>query len=296
MTAKELDILIDILTREARPEVPTVAGSRAEMKRFSEFLPTPRDLVREPVDAGGVAAEIFAAPGADAGRTVLYLHGGGYIMGDSEAYRVLAYDLSKAAGARVVVPNYRLAPEHPFPAAVEDAQAAWRWLLATGAAPERTAVAGDSAGGGLAVATLVALRRTGDPLPAAAVCISPWVDMEGLGESVRELAARDVMVQPGTLLHFAELYLNGADPRTPLAAPLYAELAGLPPLLIQVGGGEILRDDSRRLAARARAAGVEVTLEEWPEMIHVWHLFAHMLSEGREAIQKAGAFIRERIA
>jgi acetyl esterase/lipase len=227
---------------------------------------------------------------------MLYLHGGGYVVGSIATHLGLAGRLSRAAAARVLLLNYRLAPEHPFPAAVEDATAAYRWLLGTGVKPGRIAIAGDSAGGGLTVATLVALRDAGEPLPAAGVCQSPWIDLEGAGESVTTKAHVDPLVHKDMLLKMASWYLAGANPRTPLAAPLYADLQGLPPLLVQVGTAEILLDDATRLADRARAAGVAVTLEPWEGMIHVWQLFASILPEGQQAIDRIGAFVRQHAA
>lgn len=192
--------------------------------------------------------------------------------------------------------NYRLAPENPFPAAVDDAVAGYRWLLGQGYKPSKIAVAGDSAGGGLTVATLVAIREAGLPLPAAGVCQSPWVDLEGIGESMTTRAKVDPVVQREGLNGMAQGYLQGKDPRTPLAAPLYADLKGLPPLLIQVGDAETLLDDSNRLTERAKAAGVQVKIEVWPEMIHVWQLFASFLPEGQQAVDVIGKFIAERTA
>ena len=249
------------------------------------------------VDAGGVPAAWVEAPGADAGRVMLYLHGGGYVIGSIDTHRELAGRLSQAAAARVLILDYRLAPEHPYPAAVEDAAAAYRWLLADGGAvPARTVIAGDSAGGGLTVAAMLALRDAGDPLPAAGVCLSPWVDMEGIGASMTAKVDVDPMVRREGLVRMAGLYLNGADPRTPLAAPLYADLSGLPPLLIHVGTAETLLDDATRLSERARAAGVDVTLESWDDMIHVWHLFAPLLPEGQQAVERVGDYVRQRAA
>ncbi len=299
MTTAELDFLVERLRQRAaeRPDTPTVQEMREGFDELANFLPTPADVRVEPVDAGGVAAEMVAAPiadkAADGARSILYLHGGGYVIGSPHTHRTLAYDLSKAAGARVLNVDYRLAPEHPFPAAVDDAVAAYRWFLANGANPAMTVIGGDSAGGGLTVATLVALRQAGLPMPAAGVCFSPWIDLEGLGDSMDAKAEADPLVQREVLEWFAGFYLNGADPKSPLAAPLHADLAGLPALLIQVGTAETLIDDATRLAARAEAAGVAVTLDVWENMIHVWQLFAPLLSEGREAIAKAGAFIRE---
>jgi acetyl esterase/lipase len=224
---------------------------------------------------------------------MLYLHGGGYAIGSIVTHRGLAGRLSQAAAARVLLVDYRLAPEHPFPAAVNDATGAYRWLLAQGIDPARLIIAGDSAGGGLTIAALVAVRDAGMPLPAAAVCLSPWVDLEGSGDSVTTKATADPLVQKAGLLQLAAWYLAGANPRTPLAAPLYADLRDLPPLLIQVGTAEILLDDATRLAEKAIAAGVKVTLEPWEDMIHVWQLFAPMLPEGQKAIERIGVFVQQ---
>ena len=201
--------------------------------------------------------------------------------------------LSHDSGARVLGLDYRMAPEHPFPAPVEDSVAAYRWLLNEGFDPARIALAGDSAGGGLTVSALVQIRYLGLPMAAAGVCISPWVDMEGLGESMETRAKADPMVGKENLMISAKTYLGGADPRAPLAAPLYADLRGLPPILIQVGDAEVLLDDSTRLAGVAREAGVKVQMDVWDDMIHVWHLFAPILPEGKQAISQAGEFIKK---
>lgn len=266
---------------------------RAIFEQVTSIFAVPPDVSREPVEANGVPAEWIAAPDASVDRVIYYLHGGGYSIGSIKTHREMISRISRAAGAKALAIDYRLAPEHPFPAAVEDSTAAYRWLLSTGVDPARLVIAGDSAGGGLTVATLVALRDAGDPLPAAAVCISPWVDMEGLGESMKTKADVDPMIPADESHRAAKAYLGGADPRSPLAAPLYADLTGLPPLLIHVGTSEVLLDDSTRLAERARCAGVEVALEVWEDMIHVWHFFASMLPEGQRAIDRVGEFIRE---
>ena len=271
-------------------------ASFTEMRRgldaLGDLSPPLPGVTATAVDAGGVAATWFTASGGDSSRIVLYLHGGGYVMGSVRSHRPLLERLALAVEGRVLALDYRLAPEAPFPAAVEDACAAWHWLLASGAAAERIAVAGDSAGGGLAVALLVALRDARVALPACAVPISPWTDMTASGASMQTRAARDPMVQRAALLAIAATYLDGAAPETPLASPLNAELDGLPPFLIQVGDAETLLDDSTRLAARLEAAGVDVTLEVWDDMIHVWHLFAPILDAGQQAIARIGDFVR----
>jgi monoterpene epsilon-lactone hydrolase len=262
---------------------------------FSEQLtPTPPDTQVSPVNAGGVAAEWIIAPEAEAERVVLYLHGGGYIYGSIGSYRGWAARLSQLARARVLLLDYRLAPEHPFPAAVDDTVAAYRWLLAEGFAPERVSIGGESAGGGLTVAALLALRDAGDPLPACGVCISPWTDLTLASASMSSRAETDPFCDRPGLEDMATKYLHGADPRTPLASPLFAELAGLPPLLIQVGDCEVLLDDAAQLAERASAAGVETLYECYAGMTHNFPLFGHILPDGDVAAQRIGGFIRER--
>jgi len=256
----------------------------------------PTGVTCTPVDAGGVSAEWSVADGVDQGKVILYVHGGGYVMGSAGSHRDMTGRLSQAAGARVLSLNYRLAPEHPFPAPVDDSVAAYRWLLGQGIQASNIAIAGDSAGGGLALAALIAIRDAGEPMPAAGIGISPWVDMEGTGESMTTRAAVDPVVQKEGLLDMAKLYLGGADPKDPLAAPLHADLSGLPPLLIQVGDAETLLDDSTRITERARKADVDVTLKIWDEMPHVWHLFAPILPEGQQAIEEIGTFFKEQTA
>ncbi|MFI5397472.1 MAG: alpha/beta hydrolase [Candidatus Binatia bacterium] len=295
MASQELGMIIDMLKARAPEADVSVADMRAGIEALTSIAVLPDDVTVEPAHAGGVPAAWVAAPGAHREHVILYLHGGGYVMGSIKSHCELAARLSRAAAARVLLIEYRLAPEHPHPAAVEDATAAYRWLLGIGIAPSRIIIAGDSAGGGLTVATLVALRDAGQTLPAAGVCLSPWVDLEGVGDSMTTKAAVDPMVQAGDLRKMAAMYLGGKQPRTPLAAPLYAELSGLPPLLIQVGTAETLLDDSTRLAERARKAGVAVTLETWEDMIHVWQAFASLLPEGQQAIERIGAFIKARI-
>ena len=254
------------------------------------------DVTVEPVTANGVRAEWTSTPGDSSDAAILYLHGGGYVIGSLDSHRHLAAEAGRAAGCWALALDYRLAPEHPVPAAVDDAVAGYRYLLGRGITPGRIAIAGDSAGGGLVVAAMVAIRNAGLPQPGCGWCISPWVDMEASGETMASKAAADPTVQKAGILDMARLYLNGADPRSPLASPIYADLTGLAPLLIQVGACETLLDDAIRLARLAGAADVYVDLQVWPEMIHVWHLFHPELKAGRRALDAGGDFVRAQIS
>ena len=246
-----------------------------------------------PARVGGVGGEWVDADGADPGAALLYLHGGGYVAGSVDSHRNLLGHLARAMRCRVFAADYRLAPENPHPAPVDDAVAAYLGLLDEGGFdPGRVAVAGDSAGGGLTVATLVALRDRGHPLPAAAVAISPWIDLEATGSSAVSRAAADPMVTPGSLRTIAAMFVgDDGDVRDPLAAPLHADLAGLPPMLVHVGDAEVLLDDSNRLAAKITEAGGDVTLEVWPEMVHVWHGSAGYVPESDEAIARIAEYL-----
>jgi epsilon-lactone hydrolase len=244
---------------------------------------------------GTIPAVRVARPDAEAGRHVLFLHGGGYMTGSPSLYRHILWRFAEACRAEIVAIDYRLAPENPFPAAVDDAVAAWKALLAEGADPGCCAVMGDSAGGGLALALSHRLRDEGLPLPAAVVAISPWTDLAITGESCRNDAV-DPMLRSDCLKPFAAQYLQGADPRHPLASPLYGDPRGLPPVLLQVGSHELLLDDSTRMADRLREGGCAVTLEVWPRMFHVWHAFAPILPEATRAIKRIGSFVSEVMA
>src|SRR5207302_1943930 len=254
---------------------PSVEKMRAGMEKVAERVAS--DVKCEPLEAGGVKAEWIVPPNAADDRVILYLHGGGYVMGSINTHRAMVARISRAAKARALALDYRLAPEHPFPAAVEDATAAYRWLLAQGYKPNKIVISGDSAGGGLTLATLLALRDANTPMLAAAVPISAWSDMEGTGASVKTRAAQDPMVGFASLSNMAKNYVGNGDPKNPLASPLHGDYRGLPPMLLQVGDAEILLDDSTRVAEKAKAAGVKVELEVWPEMVHVWHVFAKLL-------------------
>jgi monoterpene epsilon-lactone hydrolase len=247
-----------------------------------------------PAQLGGVSGEWVEGPNPGE-ITLLYLHGGGYFGCSAQSHRPIAVAFA-LQGFRVFAPDYRLAPENPFPAAVDDVTAVYRDLLATGHPPQRMVVAGDSAGGGLALSLLLALRAASTPLPAAAALFSPWTDLAATGDSIRTNARRCAMFDGPDIGPTARYYLGAADPRDPLASPLYANLSGLPPLLIHVGADEVLRDDSTRLAERARAAGVPVEIKIWAVVPHAWQLAPDRIPEARQSFQETAAFLQSHSA
>src|SRR5262245_3453306 len=280
-------------SKRRAPLEPDIPALRARLERVKYIVPNPpRGTRARRVDAGGVKAVEVSTPNSRSDRMILYLHGGAYSYGAPSHYRDLIWRIADAAGARVLCIDYRLAPEHPFPAAVDDAVAAYRWLLAVGAAPRRLAIMGDSAGGGLVFCTLLRLRDEGVALPAAAVALSPWTDLALTGPSLKSNAAADPFLKAEQAPSLARYYLAGVDPRHPYASPLYGDPIGLPPTLIQVGSDEILRDDAVRMADKLRAAGCRVELEVWPRMPHVWQMFARIIPESRRAVERIGSFIR----
>lgn len=287
--------VLAFLKQNEAAESPDLAEQRARIDTLADFFPVPEGAEIEPASIGGVKGEWARGRRARRDAALLYLHGGGYVIGSPKSHRHLTAALSEASGLSLFVPDYRLAPEHPFPAALEDAVAAYKGLLDSGLSPARLAIAGDSAGGGLTIATLVALRERKIPLPACAVGISPWTDLSQGGEAYRTRLKRDPMVTKDGLDAMAAAYLAGADPKTPLASPLFADLHGLPPLLLQVGTEEALYDDTVGLKSRAEAAGVEVSAESWGGMMHVWHIFHPILSEGRDAVARIGSYLKSRI-
>ncbi len=275
----------------------TVDAMRQRLAFLNRFVPDPpRDTEKTWLDAGGVRAIRVATPASLTDRHILYLHGGGHTSGSPSLYRDFIWRIASATQALVLCPDFRLAPEHPFPAALDDAVNAYRWLLTDGADPQRMAVMGDSSGGGLALAALLRLRDEGAPLPAAAVALAPWTDLALTGGSLQRNSKTDPMLRSEEASTLAGYYLAGADPRTPYASPLYGDPTGLPPTLIQVGSDEILLDDSVRLADRMRAAGCEVELEIWPRMPHVWQVWARVMPEARQAIERIGDFVRSKFS
>jgi epsilon-lactone hydrolase len=274
--------------RSGRLDVPKERADVESMARI--FRPMGR-ITCEPVSADGVPAEWICPQGRETRGAVLYLHGGSFLAGSITSHRTLAGNVAQASGSRVLLVDYRLAPEHPFPAGLEDAVTAFAWLHEQGFSAGRVAVAGDSAGGNLALALLLSLRDHGQPAPAAAVCFSPVPDLTFSGASWGFNAKKDLLIEEAKEREAVRLYLRDTDPRSPLASPSFADLRGLPPLLIQVGSYEVLLSDCETFAENARAAGVEVQLEVWPGMQHEWQFAARLLPEGRSAVLHAGAFL-----
>ncbi|MEM8994005.1 MAG: alpha/beta hydrolase [Acidobacteriota bacterium] len=263
---------------------------RRNFDRFLGRFPGVDGLEVREATVGGVAVEWLELPESRSGRTVVYLHGGGFVVGSPASHRQTAARLARSARSRCLVVDYRRAPEWPYPAARDDVLAVWRELA--GSVDVRgLALAGDSAGAGLGILAMAQFTGLGLPLPRACVALSPWVDYAGTTPSLDAHAALDPVVQRPGLLKMSKLYLGDADPWDPEVTPLRADLSQLPPTLIQAGGAETLVDDAKRLAARAEAHGVDVTLDVWPDMIHAWHLFAGRLEEGQSALDAAGKFL-----
>ena len=292
MASPELQMLIDAKRADPYSPTKTIEELRGASAATGVAIPLPDGATYAIVDANGVNAEWVEAAGSSQDRTFMFIHGGGYYRGSAAGSRATAAYISAATGARVFSTDYRLAPEHPFPAAIDDVLTAYQWVLSQGVDPKRTVVGGVSAGGGLTLALLLKLKDIGGTLPAAAVPISAWTDMKQTGETLVSKADVDPTISKAYLDRMSESYLNGADPGTPLASPLYGDLSGLPPLLVQVGTAETLMDDSRVFAERATSAGVDVTYEPWEDMIHGWHGSPHILPEAREAIVSIGDYFK----
>jgi acetyl esterase/lipase len=294
MPSEAFDNIVALLgAAKASPDTD-LAVLRAGYAMMGAMVPLDDSVEVEPGDLGGVAGDWLTPAAADEGRIVLYFHGGGYNIGSAESHRSMLTHLATRARARVFATDYRLAPESPYPAAVDDALAAYRGLLSTGADPSRVVVAGDSAGGGLALALLVRLRDAAEPLPAGALALSPWTDLSGSNPSIDANDGLDIMLGRPLLDHWAASYLDGTAPTDPGASPLHADLTGLPPVFVQVGDTEVLLDDGARFAAKADAAGVDVTLEVEPDMFHVWAFFAGIVPESDAALDSAAAWILAR--
>ena len=261
----------------------------------ARFGKLPGDIEVTPVDIDGMPAEWIRTAQFPADKAMLFMHGGGYVSGSCSDHRIHASKFVKRATINALLFDYRLAPEHTFPAALDDSVKAHQWLLAQGFSPSNIVFVGDSAGGGLCLATLLALRDQGIPLPAAAVALSPWTDLKCTGESYRSNAAK-CLSPDGTWTAFSKHYVGDQDPTLPWISPLYGDLHGLPPLLINAGGDEILRDDSIRFAEKAKAAGVDVTLHVEEGLFHCYPVCAPLFPEATQAMNEISAFIQKHLA
>ena len=271
-----------------------VEEHRKGLELMSVGIKYPEDIESEQIDIDGLTGSLFTIPESNNDRIILFLHGGAYVAGSVETSKYHSVLISRFAKAQLLSINYRLAPEHPFPAALNDAVNAYKWLIAEKKfSPKKIVIVGVSAGGGLTVATLLKLREMGIDLPAAAVCISPWTDLAFTGETFKERASLDPFTSPYNLDFAASLYIDKSDPRNPYISPVYADLQGLPPFFIIAGTAEILYDDSVRLAEQASFAGVEVELDIWEDMIHAFPVFASVAPESQKAIEKISNFIEE---
>ena len=294
MAQSEIEAIRALLSAKARPVGWTERRRRIE--EIGSIWPVADDIALEPVDVDGIRSEWSIAPASDPSHVLLFFHGGGYCSGSLVSHRRLVTEAGRAAKTRTLALGFRLAPEHPFPAALDDALTAWRWLSRQGIAARHIAVGGDSAGGGLTVALINRLRDAGEALPACAWLVSPWTDLTMSGSTLATKDAVDPIIHKPYLAELADAYVPaGMDKKDPRVSPLFADLHGLPPTLIQVGSAETLLDDSTRFAAAAGAAGVAVTLEIWPDMIHAWPMWNAHLEPGRRALAHAGAFIRRHV-
>jgi len=291
MAQSEIDAIRTLLTSKPRPV--GWAERRQRLDEVGTVWPVADDVTLAEVDAGGVPGEWSTVPGSDASRVLMFFHGGGYCSGSIRSHRRMVTEAGRAAAIRTLAIGYRLAPEHPFPAAFDDALTAWRFLRGQGIAAEHITVGGDSAGGGLTIALINRLRESGEKQPGCAWLASPWTDLTMSGATLASKDAVDPLIHKAYLEELADAYLPaGMDRKDPRVSPLYADLSGFPPTLIQVGSAETLLADASRFVAAAGAADVPVTLEIWPHMIHAWPLWNAQLEPGRRALANAGAFIR----
>jgi epsilon-lactone hydrolase len=291
MAQSEIDAVRALLS--SRPRPVGWSERRERIDEVGSVWPVADDIELTAVDLNRVPGEYSIAPGSDRSRVLLYFHGGGYCSGSIQSHRRLVTEAGRAAGMRTLAVAYRLAPEHPFPAAYDDALTAWSFLRDQNIPAAHIAIGGDSAGAGLTVALINRLRDAHEELPACAWLISPWTDLTMSGSTLSSKDAIDPLIHKQYLIELADAYVPaGMDRKDPLVSPLYGDLKGFPPILIQVGSAETLLDDATRFAAVAGAADARVTLEIWPQMIHAWPLWNANLEDGRRALANAGAFIR----
>jgi epsilon-lactone hydrolase len=283
--------LLRVIIKGQRLSLAQKREQQTKNARFMNRLPAGVTVMR--THANGIPAAWVRPENALAEKVILYLHGGGYVLGGLESHQMLCSALAKQASVTLLLPEYRLAPENPFPASLEDASQTYAWLLDQNYKPENIFIAGDSAGGGLAVATALRLRESGLPLPAALICLSPWFDLTLQGQTHQTQADAEVLLRTDELQEWAGFYAAGHDRSNPLISPVYADLRGLPRLFIQVGSDEILLDDARRLAEKAKSDGVDVILNIWDGMWHVWHSLGEFMPESRQAFQEISTFIQQ---
>jgi acetyl esterase/lipase len=293
MDSPGINLILELIEAVPRNDT-TVEQRRARYDNAEKAFPLSGGFVVETVEAYDVEAELLRPTFGRSENVVLYLHGGGYMLGSPRSHRHLAAAIADVSGGSALLPHYRRAPEHPFPAAVNDAVAAYKWLLHMGYPASSIVIGGDSAGGGLTLACLMHLRDAGVPLPAGAVCISPWVDLTCSSASYITKADRDPLLKLDNMMEMAKAYLGGAEPKTPLASPLYGDFHGLPDVLIHVGSNEVLFDECIRLAEKAKDAGVNTFLEIGEGMIHVWHWYVSLIEESSSSVQRIGDFVRSR--
>src|SRR5919112_3500001 len=281
---------------KAKPRPVGWTERRQRLDEVGSVWPIAHDITLEPVDVDGMPGEWSIAPGSDASRILMFFHGGGYCSGSILSHRRLVTEAGRAARVRTLAPAYRLAPEHPFPAALDDALTAWHFVRRQGVEAKHIAVGGDSAGGGLTLALMGRLQEAGEELPACAWLLSPWPDLTMSGSTLATKDSVDPLIHGGYLHELADAYLPGdMNRKDPRVSPLYADLKNLPPALIQVGSAETLLEDATRFTAAAGAADVAVTLEVWPHMIHAWPLWNAHLEPGRQALAKAGTFMQQHL-
>lgn len=294
MASEELRATVEMIRSQqgVAAEGLSIEERRVGMEAMQAGIPMPDDIETDAVDLDGIPGRWVVAPGARDDAFVVYYHGGGYVMGSLNTHQELMGRISRACQAKVLGVDYRLAPEHVYPAAVEDGLKSYEWLLGQGADPSRVMLAGDSAGGGLTMATLLSIKDKGGKLPAGAMMFSPWTDLTASGESVKTRAEADPMITMDALSEIAGAYHAGADPADALVSPVFADLTGLPPLLIQVGDAEVLLDDASRLADSAKSSGVKVQYQVWDEAFHVFQALPH-LPEASDALLKVGKFYRD---
>ncbi len=295
MVSKEFENLRRLLKeRRVNAEKKRVEEERKNLEQITACIPFPKYIELEKFLINEISSSWIKILNCNQKNVILYLHGGGYVAGSIETNKDLVARIARISNCRILFIEYRLAPENPFPAALEDAISAYEWLISTeNISPENIILFGESAGGGLTLATLIKLKDLSLQLPAAAILLSPWVDLDFTGDSIKTKAKIDPFITLDTMLFYARLYIGNNNPRNPYMSPLYADLKGLPPLLIHVGSAELLLDDARRLAEKAKNSGVEVELEIWDELTHVFHAFAGWIPEGQKAINKIGVFIRK---